>query len=94
MKPFAAVVVEDTVFDSVDTDLMSLGAVVPGVRERLIELRETHVVVLVTPFARTDRGLRILEARLHEDRVPYDEVWCGNGLPVTDRRYDNGARKL
>lgn len=94
VKPIAAVVFEGTVALDADADLGTIGEWAPGVREKLTALRETHTVLIVSAFARTDGGVRRLTAMMYQDDIPFDDVWCGLGVPVCDRMYDNRAEKL
>lgn len=94
MKPVAAVVLEGTVVDQIDADLMMLGDVLPGAREKLAELNKTHDILIVTALAKTDRGVALVRALLYDQSIPHDEIWMGWGAPVSAVRYDNAAKTL
>ena len=60
----------------------------PDAKGRMAELSADHYLIVASPLARTDMGLRVLLSRLREAEIPYDDVWCGDGVPEADVWYD------
>lgn len=93
-KPVAAVVLEGTVVTHTDLSAGVIGDWLPEAPAKLTELQKTHTILIVSPFAKTLGGARLLMSRLYADSVPFDEIWLGDGFPEADVRYDNAAVKL
>lgn len=86
-KPVAAVRLEGTLCDE-NRDPKPDGLAM------LETLRESHFIVIVTPLAHTDTGLRLAYEFLIEHSVAYDELWASPGIPPADVWYDNEALTL
>lgn len=64
------------------------GAARPEAVGRMGELSADHYLIVVSPLAQSSRGLSLLMYRLSSAGIPYDEVWCGTGVPEADVWYD------
>ncbi len=94
MKPIAAVIFEGTVVTDFDADLDTLGAFKADAIEKLRLLSETHFILLVSAFAKTDRGANRLRALLYSEGVPFDEIWMGWGFPAHSVLVSDSAKAL
>lgn len=47
--------------------------------------------VVVTPLTQADAGAKLVIDWLNRNDVPWDDVWCGHGIPNVDYWYDNNA---
>lgn len=94
MKPVAAVTIEGTLTTGGDPDLFDFGEWLPHAITKLEKLRETHFVLLVSPSLRSITATKNLLARLHREAIPFDDIWCGDGVPTCAVRYDNEAKTL
>jgi hypothetical protein len=63
----------------------SPGAIKPDAKAKLEAAKKLGRVVIVTPCANTETGLRICQQLLYRDiGGPFDELWCSPGCPVFD----------
>ena len=93
-KKVCAVRLENTITEGADLPY-SLGTVRAGAREKLEAIRkEGYHVVIVSGLTNTQNGTRLTYKFIADQAIPYDDLFCGFGLPAADRWIDDRAEKL
>lgn len=87
LKPVALVFFEGTIVDENDEWK-------PDIWARLMKLRETHFVSVVSPKCRSLVGANIVMGRLYAGEVPFDDVFLGCSCPDYDIIVCDSARPL
>ncbi len=93
-KPIAAVVLEGTLTENADADLLNFGDLKPGVKEKLETLHSTHYILIVSAAVKYPGAARSLWLFCIDRGLAFNDIWCGEGLPTVALWVQDDARKL